>query len=121
MEAVLAGFFAASGSLSAKIAVSSQIFLGQICSQCESEIVFRGISVGGVILANILMWYFFTLSLKKYSSVQATVLNTASNFTFTALFGFLFGEEINLQWILGVILIMCGSILVSDENKIKQE
>lgn len=57
-------------------------------------------------------------SLKALTSLQATVLNFASNFLISGLAGFLcFNEALHGQWFLGAFLIVLGILLLSKADK----
>jgi len=63
------------------------------------------------------------------SSIQASIVNTSSNFIITALLGqAVFGEKLTMQWWVGAALLISGSIIIgrreeetkSDDDKKKQ-
>lgn len=73
---------------------------------------------GGVVLLNIVMWSCYVRSLKVISSLQATVVNFASNFLISGLAGFLcFEETLHFQWFIGAFLIVLGILLISKADK----
>eukprot|EP00250_Pteridium_aquilinum_P015819 c22781_g1_i4 orf=497-865(-) len=77
----------------------------------------RALGYGGVVLLNVFMWSFYVRSLKVLSSLQATVVNFASNFLISALAGYLFfSEDLPLQWFLGASLIILGIVLLSQAD-----
>lgn len=67
-----------------------------------------------MVLTNGLMWTTFTKALAmSAATIEATVVNTASNFIVTAFLGItLFGELIGLVWCLGSIMILIGLVCV---------
>lgn len=153
LYSILAGFFAALGSLLGKFAVSTQssiamgaIFKSNVLTSHETihkvlydiigmqnlDLIVRLISFILNITTNSLMWYFFSKSLKySRSSSQATVINTATNFILSALFGyFVFGEQLPMKWWMGSSLIIAGSWMVhlssiqeksAESSKIKKQ
>ncbi|CAG8832619.1 19421_t:CDS:2, partial [Racocetra persica] len=51
---------------------------------------------------------------KSSSSIQVTVLNSATNFCMTAILGkVIFGEALALQWWFGAGFIVLGTVLVN--------
>ncbi|KAG9143791.1 hypothetical protein Leryth_011460 [Lithospermum erythrorhizon] len=76
---------------------------------------------GLVILFNVVMWGCYVNSLKALSSLQATVVNFATNFLSSGLAGFfLFEEALPIQWFVGAILIVIGVIVLS-KSSIEEE
>ncbi|PKK64636.1 hypothetical protein RhiirC2_666035, partial [Rhizophagus irregularis] len=73
---------------------------------------------GSIFICNALMWTFFTKALNKSSSsLQVTVLNSATNFCMTAILGnIIFGETLSLQWWFGASLIVIGTLLVNKSS-----
>ncbi|GBC03865.1 hypothetical protein RclHR1_05380002 [Rhizophagus clarus] len=73
---------------------------------------------GSIFMCNALMWTFFTKALNKSSSsLQVTVLNSATNFCMTAILGnIIFGEALSLQWWFGASLIVIGTLLVNKSS-----
>jgi len=54
------------------------------------------------------------------TTLEASIINTASNFVFTALIGYLaFNEELSVFWWSGTSLIIIGTYLVSTEGQEK--
>ncbi|XP_005105809.1 uncharacterized protein LOC101847363 [Aplysia californica] len=139
--AIEAGGCAAFASVSAKLAVSSEIcegigkilhsyiqgyFSPTIHIASQLALVVRLAGLAGIFLFNALMWVLFTKSMHMCSStLEATAFNTASNFFFTAVMGkVLLGEHLGLQWCLGSTLMVCGLILLhrgSDPAKEHQD
>ncbi|KAI8998350.1 glycosyltransferase family 28 C-terminal domain-containing protein [Gaertneriomyces semiglobifer] len=129
--AVLSGTAAALASVFSKCAAQSedavaasplQSFVDQYLSmiglrdKIPYSIIIRGLFVGGVVGANVAMWFLFTRALNKApSTAQVTVINNAANMCFSALFGYLFFDDMGMitsQWWAGVTLLLCGSALI---------
>jgi len=125
--AVCAGLCAAGASLFAKLALQSKA-LGDLCA-CALEVIELNVTTdtiaiivwclrigcfGFVLLLNSLMWTCYVKSLQlTASSVVATVTNTASNFFFTAVCGWvIFGEDLSLIWWTGALLILIGLLVI---------
>ncbi|KAI5083793.1 hypothetical protein GOP47_0003536, partial [Adiantum capillus-veneris] len=82
----------------------------------------RVLGYGGVVLLNVLMWSCYVRSLKVLSSLQATVVNFASNFLISGLAGYLcFSEHLPPQWFLGAFLIVTGIVLLSEADTSKEK
>ncbi|ORY73972.1 hypothetical protein LY90DRAFT_402164 [Neocallimastix californiae] len=70
------------------------------------------------------MWANFTKALNvSSSSIQVTVINSATNFCLTAILGHLiFSEPLSLQWWFGASLIVTGTVLLNTEmQKIEKQ
>ncbi|KAF8787088.1 Transmembrane protein 42 like protein [Argiope bruennichi] len=67
-----------------------------------------------MIACNALMWTCFTKALRlSATTLEATIINTAANFLFTAVYGqVFFGETVTRLWWLGTALIMAGLSLM---------
>ncbi|ORX63269.1 hypothetical protein BCR32DRAFT_298486 [Anaeromyces robustus] len=147
----LAGTLAALASVCAKLAVdsSTNVFYRFVCSLFVSDeswcttdnevyikgddswirfqTIFRVLRVSSFLclfLCNALMWAFFTKALNvSSSSIQVTVINTATNFCLTAILGYLiFNEPLSLQWWFGASLIVVGTVLLNTEiQKIEEQ
>lgn len=61
-----------------------------------------------------IMWALYTKALSTApSSIQASIVNTSSNFIITALLGqVVFGEKLPVQWWFGAALLLSGSIII---------
>ncbi|KNC78250.1 hypothetical protein SARC_09308 [Sphaeroforma arctica JP610] len=72
------------------------------------------INIAFIFVTQSLMWFYFSKSLVYCdSALEATVINTACNFSVSALLGsVLFGEELTLQWCFGLSLILAGVLLI---------
>ncbi|CAB4424570.1 hypothetical protein RhiirA5_429059 [Rhizophagus irregularis] len=137
---ILSGTFAALASVFAKLFTDVRTFLilQYLCDvigndtffKCEeilNEIkedtnwimyLIRIFCFGSIFICNALMWTFFTKALNKSSSsLQVTVLNSATNFCMTAILGnIIFGETLSLQWWFGASLIVIGTLLVNKSS-----
>ncbi|CAG8444948.1 2856_t:CDS:2 [Dentiscutata heterogama] len=69
------------------------------------------------------MWNFLTKAFNKSSSsIQVTVLNSATNFCMTAILGnVIFGEALALQWWFGAGFIVFGTVLVNMSNAVVED
>ncbi|KAG4103596.1 hypothetical protein H8356DRAFT_1420057 [Neocallimastix lanati (nom. inval.)] len=86
--------------------------------------IFRLISFVCIFLCNAAMWANFTKALNvSSSSIQVTVINSATNFCLTAILGHLiFSEPLSLQWWFGASLIVTGTVLLNTEmQKIEKQ
>lgn len=123
--AVTAGFMAALGSVSAKLATNNHFILdfcqftvkADLCVQIS--LLLRIVFFALIFICNGMMWTFFTKSLQYCSSTaEATVTNTASNFLISALVGVvLFNEALSLRWWMGASLIVLGLLLIHRANR----
>ncbi|CAI2167314.1 8122_t:CDS:2 [Funneliformis geosporum] len=131
------GTFAALASVFAKLFTDSRTFVvvQYLCNTIGNETIFncegllneikedqnrimkfiRICCFGSIFICNALMWTFFTKALNKSSSsLQVTVLNSATNFCMTAVLGnIIFGETLSLQWWFGASLIVIGTLLIN--------
>jgi len=105
------GFLAAMASLVAKLALDSH----------DISLVFRCFLMLLMVLVNSIMWTTYSKALDACeSSVVASVLNTISNFTLTAIMGVVFFKEgyvLSLRWPSGMALILIGLCLILHENR----
>ncbi|XP_060076405.1 transmembrane protein 42-like [Ylistrum balloti] len=118
--AFLAGTMAALGSVFAKLAFNGGI-ISQACEVMVEVTVcsklkwyIQGVCFGLIFISNALMWTCFTKSLQLCtSSLEATVINTATNFLVSALIGWMFFHEgLSLKWWIGSLLILLGLMLI---------
>lgn len=67
------------------------------------------------------MWTLFTKALARgTSTTQVSILNTTSNFIFTAILGFLiFSETLPQLWFIGASLMVIGNVIIGrrEENQ----
>lgn len=79
-----------------------------------TQTFFRVLSFVMIFVFNAIMMNAFVKAMNLSSSVTAVVINTASNFFFTAFFGMLvFGEPLSLLWWTGACLILCGVSIIA--------
>lgn len=71
-----------------------------------------------LIVFNVLMFSHFNHALQLSSTtLQVSIINTASNFLTTALFGsILFNEVLNKTWWIGTALVIIGTVIIGSEN-----
>ena len=102
-----AGVFAALAAFFSKLAFGSKELVS-----LDFEI--RVVSVGMVVVCNVLMWLLFVRSLHSTPSVViAMIFNTTSNFITTGILGHLiFGEELKFTWLLGILFMIFGILLL---------
>ncbi|KAL9232424.1 hypothetical protein vseg_007538 [Gypsophila vaccaria] len=99
------GWAVAAGANAALAAISAKLISSQLLKP-----VF-------VIIFNVTMWACFTNSLKALSSLQATVINFATNFLTSALAAFfLFGEPLSTKWFAGASLIVVGVFILTKSS-----
>lgn len=104
--AVAAGSNASMAAIIAKATSSSQF-----------DRRFQLLGYAGVVLLNVTMWSCYVSSLKALTSLQATVVNFATNFLVSGLTGlFLFKESLNFQWFVGAFLIVLGTLILSKSS-----
>lgn len=133
---VSSGCLAATASLLGKLAMSS----GQLLEMIDSVASRFAIAINStaihdymplfqialfilMILTNGLMWTTFTKALAaSRTTIEATVVNTASNFVVTAMLGrTFFGELVGLLWWLGSAMILIGLIFVKVGSDVQVE
>jgi len=62
------------------------------------------------------MLKYYVDAMRKWSALQATVLNFALNFCFSAAFAsWAFGEKVDGKWFVGAFVIVVGIILISSD------
>ncbi|XP_074646061.1 transmembrane protein 42-like [Tubulanus polymorphus] len=145
---ILAGTFAALSALFGKLAVAGQL-TNQVCmafgyymqeewswtgflskTKCNSFVTYARVgSFFAVLLCNTIMWTCFVKALRRCTSTaEATIVNTATNFLLTAVFGqIVYGETLSVLWWLGVCLILSGLVVISlggtdlvDQEKVEE-
>ncbi|GAB1605661.1 transmembrane protein 42-like [Argonauta hians] len=135
--AVFSGLFAALASSAAKLVFNTDIIhtfcnlatsqdsfaslQAFVCSDVISNVLWL-VCLGFVLLFNVLMWTTFTKALQYFTStVEASATNTASNFLFSAILGWMiFSEQLNMQWFLGFLCIVSGLFLIQKQNQQQQ-
>jgi len=143
--ALLAGLCAAFASVFAKLAMASdstlvlcersfkyldELVILNLIVDCDQIVVYiRMICFGMIFLCNAMMWTVFVKAMQKCAStVEATLINTASNLTFTAILGYLlFAESLALLWWIGMTFIVVGMCFImydseqSESGTVKKE
>jgi len=117
-HSVISGFFAALAGFFGKITFDANV-LDTISSSFHVGPVICQILFGlALVLSNILMLQNFNRALQaSKTTLEASIVNTASNFIFTALIGYLaFSEELSFFWWSGTSLIIIGTYLISTEE-----
>ncbi|XP_038568192.1 transmembrane protein 42-like [Micropterus salmoides] len=126
--ALLAGFWGAAASLSAKLSVGAD-YLRDMCetglsgwtqthsatTACDWLCLPLRLLCGGLLFTcNAVMWTFFSKALRHCSSsARATVTSTASNFISSAVLGrVIFGETHAALWWAGIFLTLCGLLVL---------
>ncbi|KAM8868912.1 transmembrane protein 42-like [Spinachia spinachia] len=126
--ALIAGFWGAAASLSAKLSLGAD-YLRDMCesgpggwtrtpggaSACDWLHIPLRLLCGALLLAcNGIMWTFFSKALRHCSSsASATVTTTASNFLSSAVLGrLIFGESHAALWWAGISLTLCGLLVL---------
>ncbi|XP_039869024.1 transmembrane protein 42-like [Simochromis diagramma] len=126
--ALLAGFLAATASLSAKLSLGAS-YLREMCetrlsdwnqtpggsAACDWLHIPLRLLCGGLLFAcNAVMWTTFSKALRhSTSTARATVTTTASNFISSGLLGRLFfGESHATLWWAGIALTLCGLLML---------
>ena len=72
------------------------------------------VAIIAMILANILMYRFYILSMHENGAAKATVFNFVVNYFASLVFGYLFFSEIITQRLLfGVVFILIGTGFIS--------
>ncbi|EFA84851.1 hypothetical protein PPL_01844 [Heterostelium album PN500] len=122
--ALIGGIFASLSGVFGKIVVDSK-FLSTFISQDKIDYALRAISIGGISLCTTMQWRYSAKSMDLSSSLSSTVITTASNFFFTAFFGWLFfHDSLSAQWWVGATLIMIGLYFMNadaNENEVIQK
>lgn len=64
------------------------------------------------------MWTLFTQALAKgNSTTQVSIMNTSTNFMFTALLGFvIFSESLPPLWWLGAAMLVAGNVIIGRKD-----
>ena len=87
------------------------------------EALLRLLLVLSTLLLNCAMVTLYTKALSLASvAAEASLINTASNLCFTAVFSFvIFRETFSYQWLLGTVLVMFGvSLSMTDDQGLKE-
>lgn len=69
------------------------------------------------------MWTLFTTALARgTSTTQVAIMNTSTNFVFTAFLGFfIFSESLPPMWWVGATLLVAGNVIVGRKDETKDE
>ena len=112
MHCLLAGCFASSAGISAKLISSPSL-----PTPFMSPHIRTGLCVTSLVICNILMWLNFTTAMQGMRTVTATSATTTVNFLLSGLAGWvLFGEILSLSWWLGISFIIGGVILLNADQ-----
>lgn len=112
LHCLLAGCFASSAGISAKLISSSSLPTPFI-----SPYIRTGLCVTSLVICNILMWLNFTTAMQGMRTVTATSATTTVNFLFSGFAGWiLFGEMLSLSWWLGISFIIAGVLLLNSDQ-----
>ncbi|XP_053840363.1 transmembrane protein 42 [Vidua macroura] len=107
---------AAAGGLGAAAAAAAKLALGPGGEAAGGPLpaLLRLSCVGLVLVCNAVMWTVFTKALRlSSSSAAASVTTTASNFISSAILGkLLFGETWTPLWWVGLVMTVCGLMLL---------
>ncbi|KAJ1732152.1 hypothetical protein LPJ61_002185 [Coemansia biformis] len=124
--AVLAGLFAALGSVGAKLTVGRPEgplaeAVGRALPGASAQALAaatRALLASATGACNVFMWLFFTKALRHSDSTpRVMMLQTVSNFAATAVCSiYLFGDTLSLQWWAGASLIAAGLALLNSER-----
>ena len=124
---VLSGLVAALCGLVGKLGLDSQATSISDLDSKVLETILRLLLILSTLLLNGVMITFYTKALTLASvAAEASLMNTASNLCFTAIFSFLiFRESFSYQWMFGSVLVIAGVTLtmtkeqeIGDVNKI---
>ena len=117
---VTSGLFAALSGFLGKVTFDPEVIVSTLKVHLdESNSTFTYFIQGSLgcflILSNILMLQTFNKALQTASTtIQVSIVNTASNFIFTAIIGKLaFDEHLTLLWWCGTSLILFGIFLIN--------
>ena len=127
--AAIAGLFAATGGLLAKLSTGDSILIDQICTYLNSsgsicamiQYGCRALMFALMLLVNSLGTGFQMSAMAATSSGIATVINTGSNLLVTALYGLMvFNEKLSVQWYIGASFIALGISIISSSDSTEQ-
>ncbi|KAL7713201.1 EamA domain-containing protein [Entamoeba marina] len=84
--------------------------------------VLRVVCIGLMLLFNSLGAFFFAKALNSMPSLTATITSTITSFIMSGIIGSFLGETIQIQWFMGMIILIGGVVLlIRDENETQQE
>ena len=120
---VTSGLFAALSGFLGKVTFDPEVIVSTLKGHLHESnpnftFFIQGVLGCFLILSNILMLQTFNKALQTSSTtIQASIVNTASNFIFTAIIGKLaFDEHLTLLWWCGTTLILFGIFLINPED-----
>jgi len=101
-----------------KISHDDDVFFLVDCTNRQVELVAQVVLVSLLVLCNLLMFKYFNAALQLAdTTIVASITCTASNFIFTALYGWwLFEENLNTSWWIGTSLVILGAFLIASDN-----
>ena len=117
----LSGLVAALCGLVGKLGLDSQATSIADLDSKVLEAILRLLLILQTLLLNGAMITLYTKALSLASvAAEASLINTASNLCFTAIFSFvIFKEKFSFQWILGLVLVFVGVTLTMADEKSK--
>jgi uncharacterized membrane protein len=109
----------ASGTLASLSSVFGKLSTATFSEELLNTLSFIILNIFGLFICNSLMWNCFTKALNGCkSTIQASVINTTSNFGFTVVFGLIFfNETLTIKKFLGIFLMLLGSYFVNLGSK----
>ncbi|KAL7718163.1 EamA domain-containing protein [Entamoeba marina] len=93
-------------------------------SGCVGGLFTKGITSPSIPFADthLLMSFFFAKALNSMPSLTATITSTITSFIMSGIIGSFLGETIQIQWFMGMIILIGGVVLlIRDENETQQE
>ena len=114
--AVGAGAFGSLGAVFGKLTFEETGVLSEVAGGggAQLEWLLRVVSFAMVFVPNAGMWACFVRALSSLPSVEAALINTASNLVFSAAWGaLLFGEALSVRWLVGSACIGAGLICMT--------
>lgn len=120
---VASGLLAALCGLVGKLGLDSQATSIADLDSRVLEAILRLLLVLSTLLLNGAMVTLYTKALSLASvAAEASLMNTASNLCFTAIFSFvIFRETFSYQWMLGSVLVISGVTLSMSEDRETQD
>ena len=119
---VLSGLVAALCGLVGKLGLDSQATSISDLDNRVLEVILRLLLILLTLLLNGAMITLYTKALSLASvAAEASLINTASNLCFTAIFSFvIFRESFSYQWMFGSVLVIAGvTLTMSKEQEIR--
>jgi multidrug transporter EmrE-like cation transporter len=128
--AAIAGLFAATGGLFAKLSTGEAIWIDRVCHYFSSSsdvcsVIKYGLRASMFVLMLLVNSFgtgFQMSAMAATSSGIATVINTGSNLIVTALYGMMiFNEQLSIQWYIGATFIAVGISIISTVDSAEQK